>query len=59
MNTKNFPMWEQVVLIVVAIMSFIVGILSSGLIDGIMALAINTLIVFGLLKLGNYIFRKK
>lgn len=50
--------WEKVLILIIAFVSFIAGF-SNGLIDAIMALAINTLIIFVLLILGNKIFRKK
>jgi len=55
---KTLYLWEKTMLAIVAIASFSAG-LSSGFFDAIMALVINTLIVFVLLTLGNKIFRKK
>lgn len=51
--------WEKVVLALVALASFVAGYQSGGIVDGVMALAINTLIVFGLFVLGNRLFRRK
>lgn len=51
--------WEKVALAVVALASFVAGFQSGGIIDGVMALAINALIVFGLFVLGNRVFRRK
>ena len=51
--------WEKVVLAVVAFASLVAGYQSGGFVDGVMALAINTLIVFGLFVLGNKLFRRK
>ena len=51
--------WEKIVLGIVALVSFIAGLQTGGFIDGIMAVAINTLIAFVLFKFGNKIFKKK
>ncbi len=51
--------WEKIILGVVAALSFIAGTATGGLIDGVMALAINTLIVFALFKIGNHFFTPK
>jgi hypothetical protein len=52
-------LWEKIVLGTTALLSFIAGLQTGGIIDGIMAVAINTVIVFALFKLGNKIFKKK
>ncbi|MBP9711544.1 MAG: hypothetical protein KBD55_00740 [Candidatus Pacebacteria bacterium] len=52
-------LWEKVVLGVVALVSFVAGVQTGGIIDGVMAMAINTLIAFVLFKVGNRTFRRK
>jgi hypothetical protein len=52
-------MWEKIVIGVVAVVSFVAGITTSSFVDGVMALAINTIIVFILFLIGNKIFAKK
>ena len=56
---KTLYLWEKVFLGIIALVSFIAGLQTGGLIDGVMAVAINTLIVFVLFKIGNKIFKKK
>lgn len=48
--------WENVVLGILAVFSFVAGYMNGGFIDAVMAVAINTLIVFVLFKVGNKIF---
>ena len=55
---KNLLPWERVVLVVIMIVSFDVGFMTSGLVDAVMNLVINTLIVFGIFIVGNKIFYK-
>jgi len=57
-NVKNLFVWERIVLGIVALLSFLTGI-SSSLIDAVMALAINTIILFIVFKIGNRVFRKE
>ena len=54
---KKLYRWEQIVLIILAILSFIAGF-NIGIIDGIMALAINTLILYVVFLVGNLIYKK-
>lgn len=55
---KNLFSWEKVVLVIIAVASFIAGLVNAGPIDAVMNLAINTLIVFGIFVVGNKIFYK-
>ncbi|MDD4110968.1 MAG: hypothetical protein PHS54_05425 [Clostridia bacterium] len=63
---KSLYKWQKIVLGVIAFLSFISPWLAkgseigaSGLISGVMSLAVNTLIVFVLFKIGNKIFKSK
>lgn len=51
--------WEKVVLVLIALASFVAGFQSGGAVDGVMALAVDTLIVFALFKVGNKFFGPK
>lgn len=53
------PQWQMFVLILVAMLSLAAGYEAGGFFDGIMALAINTLIAYGLIRLGYKFFNKK
>lgn len=62
---KTLYLWQKIVLGVIAFLSFIspwlagLAIGALGLIDAVMALVLNTLIVFALFKIGNKIFKSK
>jgi hypothetical protein len=62
---KTLYLWEKIVLGIIAFLSFISPGLTKGwinigsLMDAVMALILNTLIVYVIFKIGNKLFKNK
>lgn len=52
-------LWEKIVMGIIAIASFAAGYTSGHVVDGVMALTINTLIIYVIFRAGNKFFKRK
>lgn len=54
---KNIYLWEKILLVIIAVLSFIAGF-SISIIDAVMALVINVLILYCVFRVCNAFFNK-